>query len=318
MKVCSFLPAATQMMYDMELDHLLEGITFECPPKALSEKPPVVRCVLEGKEYSSIEIDKIFSASKASGKSLYYVDEELLQEIEPDIIFTQDVCDVCQIDTECTARSVAKLKKQPELISLTPQSLNDVFDNAITIAKAVGEEERAYAYLDGLQQRIHCIVDRLRKNKILPKRISLLEWIDPIYNCGHWIPHQIGYAGGIDMLSNPSGDSIRIDWEKIRKYDPEVLVIAPCGFDIQRASQEIHLLSEKEDWNDLTAVKGGNVFLVDFSYFTQSSAGTLVDGVELLAGLINPEIFEVPKKLSSKFCKLDEIHSLASIIQNGR
>lgn len=143
MKLCSFLPAATKMIYDMGLQDMLHGVTFECPPEALAEKPKVVRCVLEGKTYSSAEIDKIFSASKAQGKSLYYVDEPLLQQIQPDVIFTQDVCEVCQIDTACTAAAVAKLKKQPQLIPLTPQSLTDVFDTAITIAKSMGKEEIA-------------------------------------------------------------------------------------------------------------------------------------------------------------------------------
>ena len=301
MKSCSFLPAATQMIYDMGLDRMLEGVTFECPPKALKEKTPVVRCVLEGKEYTSAEIDRIFSASKAQGKSLYYVEEELLEEIAPDVIFTQDVCDVCQIDTECTSRAVAKLEKQPELISLTPQSLNDVFDNAVTIAKALGHEEAAYEYLSGLQNRIQNIVNKLRQHKVLPIRVSLLEWIDPIYNCGHWIPHQIAYAGGVDMLSNPSGDSIRIEWERIVKYDPEVLVIAPCGFDTERAVLELHHLTQKAGWGNITAVKEGKVFLADFDFFTQSSAGTLVDGIELLAGLFHPEIFEVPGPSKNKY-----------------
>lgn len=307
MKTCSFLPAATQMIYDMGLDGMLEGVTFECPGQALQEKPPVVRCVLEGKNYTSQEIDKIFSASKANGKSLYYVDEDLLHSIAPDVIFTQDVCDVCQIDTECTSRAVAKLPKQPELISLTPQSLHDVFDNAITIAKALGKEEVAYQYLGGLQKRIDTIIDRLREHKALARRVSLLEWIDPIYNCGHWIPHQIGYAGGVDMLSNPSGDSIRMEWERIAKYDPEVLVIAPCGFNIERAAEEIDILTRKKGWDQITAVKNREVYLVDFDLFTQSSAGTLVDGIEVLASLFHPEIFEVPQRLSHKVESIESV-----------
>src|SRR5882724_8131337 len=133
MKACSFLPAATKMIYDMGLQDLLHGVTFECPPEAAG-KPVLVRCMLEGKHYSSEEIDKIFSASKAQGKSLYYVEEELLQDIAPDIIFTQDVCDVCQIDTVCTAAAIARLEKQPALIPLTPSSLQDVFQTAVLIA----------------------------------------------------------------------------------------------------------------------------------------------------------------------------------------
>ena len=175
MVTCSFLPAATQMIYDMNLQHLLHGITFECPQVALAEKNKVVRCVLEGKNYSSIEIDKIFSASKAQGKSLYYVDEPLLSSIAPDIIFTQDVCEVCQIDTACTAAAVAKLEKQPTLVALTPNTLQDVFQTAITIASALGHEEAAYTYLSALQNRIDHVIDKLRANRVPPKRVMIME-----------------------------------------------------------------------------------------------------------------------------------------------
>ncbi|MEO6232794.1 MAG: ABC transporter substrate-binding protein [Ferruginibacter sp.] len=303
-KVCSFLPAATQMIYDMGLQHLLHGVTFECPKQALEEKQICVRYVLEGNTYSSIEIDKIFSASKAQGKSLYYVDDRVLRQIQPDIIFTQDVCEVCQIDTACTAAAVAKLDKQPTLVPLSPNNLTDVFNTAITIATAMGKEEAAYAYLAKLRSQIDFIIDELRRTKALPKRVLLMEWIAPIYNCGHWIPHQIAYAGGIDMLGNPGGDSIVTSWEKIKKYDPEVLVIAPCGFDIKRTRQEIDLLIELNGWSDLSAVKNGAVFIADYDLFTQPSAGTLVDGIALLAALFHPEIFSVPVHLRNKYAPL--------------
>ena len=305
LKVCSFLPAVTQMIYDMGLQEHLYGITFECPARALQEKRPVVRCIFEGKNYSSQEIDVFFSASKHQGKKLYYVDETLLAEIAPDIIFTQDICDVCQIDMACTSAAVAKLEKQPRLISISPASLTDVFDNAVTIAKILGKEETAYRYLAKLHKRIDGVVDTLRASKVLPKRVTLLEWLSPIYSCGHWIPHQIGYAGGIDMLSNPSGDSIVTFWEKIVRYDPEVLVIAPCGFTIDRTLQEIHLLREKEGWATLQAVQNEAVFIADFDLFTQSSAGTLVDGIEVLAGLFHPKVITIPKKLSHRVKRLD-------------
>ncbi len=306
-KACSFLPAATQMIYDMGLDHLLHGITFECPPKALLEKQKVVRCIMEGKTLTSTEIDTLFSASKREGKSLYYVDEPILQKIEPDVIFTQDTCEVCQIDTACTAAAVSKLSKLPKLISLSPNSLQDVFDCAITIATALNEEASAYNYLTPLQDRLKFILDKLRAHKAPLKRVMLMEWIEPIYNCGHWIPHQIAYAGGVDMLSNPSGDSIVTQWDKIKLYDPEVLVIAPCGFHIQRAQEELFLLKQKSGWNNLLAVKLGQVYLADYDLFTQPSASTLVSGVELLAALFHPTIFTVPLHLKDKYLSLDNI-----------
>ena len=199
MVALSFLPAATRMIYDMGLQEYLQGVTFECFPDALAEKPKVVRCLLEGNHYSSIEIDRIYSTSKAQGKSLYYVDEDLLWKLQPDVIFTQDVCEVCQIDTACTREAVAKLEKQPLLIPLTPKDLNDVYQTAIIIGFALGKEEAAYSYLSSLQKRSDHILDILRLHKMPLKPVMLMEWIDPIYNCGHWIPNQIAQAGGIDI-----------------------------------------------------------------------------------------------------------------------
>jgi iron complex transport system substrate-binding protein len=304
LKACSFLPAATQMIYDMGLQPHLQGVTFECPPIALQEKQKVVRCMLEGKNYSSAEIDKIFSASKAQGKSLYYVDEDLLQIIQPDVIFTQDVCEVCQIDTACTAAAVAKLENTPLLIPLTPRNLDDVYSTAIIIASALGEEEAAYRYLADLKKRTGLILDTLRAHSMPLKRAMLMEWIEPVYNCGHWIPFQIAQAGGIDMLSNPSGDSIVTPWEKIVKYNPEVLIIAPCGFQVKRSLEEIHLLTQKQGWDGIQAVQDKNVYVLDYDLFTQPSASTLVDGIELLAALFHPQLFNVPQHLQHKFVNL--------------
>lgn len=301
MKASSFLPAVTQMIYDLNLQHLLEGITFECPPRALGEKEVVVRCVLEGKNYSSREIDRIFSASMAEGRSLYYVEEDKLKAIAPDVVFTQDVCEVCQIDTQTTARAVAKLPNRPELVQISPDSLQDVYDSVLTIAKTLGAEETGLQYLAGIQKRLDAVTDTLRQHRLPFKRVALLEWIDPIFNCGHWIPHQLGHAGGIDMLSNPSGDSIRIPWEKIVRYDPEVIIIAPCGYKIDRTAQDLKFLRAKKEWNTLTAVRNGAVYLADYEFFTQPSASTVTDGIELLAALINPDVFEVPEHLKTRY-----------------
>jgi iron complex transport system substrate-binding protein len=299
-KACSFLPAATQMIYDMKLQHTLKGVTFECPWPAREEKAVVVRCVLEGHHYSSAEIDKIFSASKAQGKTLYYIEEALLQQIQPDVVFTQDVCEVCQIDTVCTAAAINKLSVRPEIVPLTPSGLQDVFLCAITIGKVLNEEEKALRYVADLQQRIDNIVDELRRARTLPARVMVMEWINPIYNCGHWIPDQVALAGGIDMLGNPKGDSVVTPWEKIVRYDPEVLIIAPCGFETARTKEEIYLLTKRQAWNELQAVKNDRVFIVDYDLFTQPSASTLVSGIEVLAALFHPQLFSLPEGTLSK------------------
>jgi iron complex transport system substrate-binding protein len=295
-KICSFLPAATSMIYEMGLENQLVGVTFECH----SDKPKVVRSYLEGTNHTSQEIDQIVSQSKAQGKSLYYIDDSLLASLAPDIIFTQDVCDVCQIDTSHVARSVYKLAKEPELIPLIPRNLDDIYQNVITIAKAFDQEERGYELLAKLKKRTDFILDTLRKNNAPLKRVMVMEWLDPIYNCGHWIPYQIAQAGGVDMLSNPSGYSVVTAWEKILLYNPEVLVVAPCGFDVNRSSQELEALTKLEGWDTLQAVQNNAVFLADADLFTQPST-TVVDGIELLAALFHPDLFEVPKKLENKY-----------------
>jgi iron complex transport system substrate-binding protein len=212
---------------------------------------------------------------------------------------------VCQIDTVCTAAAVARLEKQPNLISLSPNNLQDVFECAITIARALGKEEVAYSYLAGLQQKTDQILDKLRENKSPLKRVMLMEWIEPVYNCGHWIPFQIAAAGGVDMLSNPAGDSIVTPWEKIVKYNPEVLVIAPCGFDQKRTLEEMSLLTTKTGWDDLEAVKNNQVYIADFDMFTQPSVGTLVEGIEALACMFHPQIFKTDENIAKKFVKLN-------------
>ncbi len=289
------------MIYDMNLQDSLEGITFECPAVALAEKQPVVRCVMEGKNYTSDEINTLFSNSKATGESLYYVEEALLAKIAPDIIFTQDVCEVCQIDTKCTASAVEKLEKQPELIPINPESLQDVFESIGIIASAMKNEEAGKVYLEGLLERVEAIIDKQREFRVQAKSVLLLEWIDPLFNCGHWIPHQIGYAGGIDLLSHPAGDSIVIDWEKIVKYNPEVLVIAPCGYTQETTLKDMRFLTEREEWNSLRAVQNKAVFIADFDMFTQPSASTLVNGIEVLAHLFHSDVFNAPVGLEHKY-----------------
>jgi len=130
--------------------------------------------------------------------------------------------------------------------------------------------------------------------------VMVLEWMEPLYNCGHWIPYQVAQAGGVDMLSNPGGDSIVTPWEKILKYNPEVLVMAPCGFTTQSTLEELSLMTSRTGWNELRAVQNQAVYLADYDLFTQPSAGTLTDGIEMLAALFHPELFTVPDHLQHK------------------
>ncbi|MCL6524257.1 MAG: ABC transporter substrate-binding protein [Thermoflavifilum sp.] len=308
MKVCSFIPAVTQMIYDMGLQDMLYGVTFECPPQARAEKQVLVHCIWEGREWNGEEIDRMYSAAKASGQSIYWVEEELLQAIAPDIIFTQDVCEICQIDTRCTAAAIARLPKQPKLISISAADLDEVFESAILIAREMGREEAAYAYLSELRRRQDEILEKLYKQRMPLRKVALIEWLHPLYNCGHWIPFQIACAGGIDLLSHPRGDSIVMPVEKLIKYDPEIIVFAPCGYTVAQTRAELNRLRASGqglisdlNWQQLQAVRHHRVYLASYDLFTQPSASTLVDGICLLAGLFHPDLFTVPEHLQDKY-----------------
>jgi iron complex transport system substrate-binding protein len=284
MKACSFLPAATEIIKSLSLEKDLVGITFECA----SDKPKVVRSHLEGNHLTSDEIDKIVAQSQVAGNSLYYIDEPLLAQLAPDVIFTQDVCEVCQISTAQVTRAVHKLPNPPKLVPLLPKTLADVFENVRTIAGALGHAEGGEILLQRLAGRMAVVAARLAGRPV--RKVLLLEWISPLYNCGHWIPDQIIAAGGIDEMANPAGYSVKMDAAQLRAYDPEVIVIAPCGFSIARAKEEAHLMQKMPHWGSLQAVQNGEVYFANADLFTCPGTG-LITGIETLAALFHPTVF---------------------------
>jgi len=302
LKICSFFPAATTMIQQLGLEEHLFGVTFECP----SDKPAIIRSHIEGHNMSSLEIDQTLSDYHKKGEYLYYIDEELLQDIAPDIIITQDVCEVCQIGTSKTRSAIAKLKKQPKIISLNPRNLQDVYQNAQSIAKALDKEKNAVKLLLELNNRTTTITNKLQANKAPTRTVLVVEWIDPLYCCGHWIPDQIKFAGGNDLFAKPEGYSSILTWDKVLKYNPEVIVIAPCGFNIDRASSELKILTSKTGWQDLKAVKNNEVYLADADLFTQPST-KLVDGIELLAHLFHPQIFKYQEAFKNIYTNINQL-----------
>jgi len=298
MIVCSFLPAATRTIHDLGLSEMLYGVSFECPPGP-EQQEVVVRCQLPAENRSSRELDRMFSQAQAREEALYSVDAEALQRIAPDLIFTQDICSVCQLDQATAAAAIGQLPKLPILVSLSAQNLKEVFADCFRIGSALGHGPRALAFLRELDTRLDLV--RIGIRKAQRKKIALLEWMDPLYSCGHWIPDQIAQAGGCDDLSHPGGYSSRVPWQDLLHYDPEILVIAPCGFPVERTLKEAPALAKKRGWNRLRAVRNRQVFLADAELFTQPSAGSLTDGIELLAHLIHPGIFPAPHGLEKKW-----------------
>lgn len=295
MRICSLLPGATEIAFALGLGDEVVGVTHECdyPPEA-RQKSVVVHSVIDSNRMTSLEIDRWVSERLRSNQGLYMIDQERLREAAPDVILTQGLCDVCAIDYNEVARTAETLAKKPKIVSLTPNCLTDVLDDVARVGEATGQHHRAERLVQELKQRISVVRERTAQLSTRP-RIACLEWFDPIYAAGHWIPEMIELAGGRDVLGQKGKASEKIQWKQVVELAPEVIVLMPCGFDIQRTANEAATLERLDGWHDLPAVKTGKVFAVNGHAFFSRPGPRLVDGLEILASIIHPEIFPMQK-----------------------
>ena len=300
-RIVSFLPSATEIACALGLADSIVGITHECDyPPEIKRKPVVVRNALPIETMTQSEIDRAVSERMRSGQSLYQIDEELLRRLAPDLILTQDLCQVCAPSGNEVSQVIKALPQAPQILWLTPQSLGEIFDNVRELGAATGrtaEAERLTANCDErlaqLRKRIETVTER--------PRVFCLEWLDPVYASGHWVPELVKLAGGIDELGRERGDSVRVSWDDVSAWDPEVLVIMPCGFNLQQTMQQISNTfgdhASSHQFFELSAVKNGRVYAVDANSYFARPGPRVVEGAELLARLIHPSLFasEVPK-----------------------
>jgi iron complex transport system substrate-binding protein len=291
MRIVSLLPSATEIVYLLRLGNQLTGVSHECdyPPDAL-RKPKIVKAALGSHRMSSREIDDAVLALRTQGEGVYQIDLEALRAADPSLILTQEICDVCATPYAQVQEAVTKLPRKPEILSLNPQRLDDVLQDIQRVGDATGRVKEAEAVRRLLQERIQGVTERARLAKVRPK-VFCLEWLDPIMASGHWVPEMVALAGGIDALGECGAPSRRIAWDRVLAFAPEVLVLMPCGFDIERTLQEVHLLTALPGWEGLPAVQKGQVFAVNGHAYYNRSGPRLVDGLEILAHMIHPELF---------------------------
>lgn len=289
MKACSFLPGATDMIQRMGLTEQLVGVTFEC--HAAEGTPRVVRSVLEGKQLSSEEIDRVVQEHMRSDTPLYSIEMELLEELSPDVIFTQHVCNVCQIGTAVVEQAICGLDKPAKIVPLVPRTFEEVLGNALTIASELGDPAAGLRHVTEVRERCRHVQACVAGTSV---RVAFIEWIEPVFNSGHWIPDMVALAGGLDVLGVPGGHSGPIDWARVVDSDPDVIVVAPCGLPLDQAERDMAALAAKPGWSELRAVRAGRVYLVHPDLFTCPST-SLVEGVELLAALLHPEHAVMPE-----------------------
>ncbi|HZG84463.1 ABC transporter substrate-binding protein [Paenibacillus sp.] len=299
-RACSFLPAATEIVKALGLEASLVGATFECdaPPAV----PRIVRSALEGRTLTSGEIDEAVRSAAAAGETLYRIDEPLLREAAPDVIFTQHLCGVCQIGTATAEAAVADWASPPRIVPLVPHTLEEVLACIGTVARELGAPEAGERLLASLRARLAAAA---AATEGVPRVEALfLEWIDPLFRAGHWIPDQIAAAGGVDRLAVPGGRSGALSWDDALALDPEAIVVAPCGLTLEQAAAEARAsLAGRPGWSGLRAVAAGRVYAADANLFTMPGA-SLVDGVELLAALFHPKRFPLPERLRGSFVRL--------------
>jgi iron complex transport system substrate-binding protein len=287
-RTVSMLPAATEIVGALGLMEQLLAVSHECDhPAEANLRPRVTHCEIYGMGLASAEIDRWVSARIQSGDSLYTLDEELLRRLEPDLILTQRLCDVCAPAYGSVAALAETLPSRPEVLNLEPRLLGEIFEGFEIVANAMGHPGRGIEALRPLDVRIDRAnrrVDGLRKPTAF-----IMEWIEPIYNSGHWNPELISWAGGTAVLSPEKAYSVRIPWEDLRTADPEVLVIACCGHGVERTLQDIPLLKKLPGWNSLHAVRNRRVFVADGSAYFSRPGPRIVDTLEILAGLLHPK-----------------------------
>jgi iron complex transport system substrate-binding protein len=290
MRILSLLPSATEIVYALGLGDNLVGVSHECdyPPEAKTK--PVVSTSELSSTLRSAEIHGAVSAHRHPAHSLYRLDEQLLRQIDPEVILTQELCSVCAIPV-AQVRDAARILEGPcRIISLEPNNLRQILDNILTVGEVTGQEERARAVILGLQERIDQVA-AVASRAVSRPRVFCMEWMDPPMAGGHWVPEMIRLAGGTDGLAKEGAPSTVIPWDRVVEYDPEVLVVMPCGYKIERTLSEMDLLSTRPGWDDLPAVRAGRVYIVDSpSYFSRPGPRTIT-GLEMLAEIIHPELF---------------------------
>lgn len=290
-QIVSFLPSATEMACALGLSDQLVGITHECDyPPEVRGKAIVVRKALPIETMSQREIDVAVSERMREGRSLYEVDEKLLEKLAPDLILTQDLCQVCAPSGNEVTQALNLLPKKPQILWLTPNSLDQIFANLLELGEATGHTKKAEELVAEGRGRLQKI-EAVTQNLSVRPRVFCMEWLDPVYCSGHWVPEMVKIAGGLDALSKAGADSVRIPWDDVVEWKPEVLVVTPCGFNLEQTIQQSRRLFTYPRWSTLPAVRNGRVFAVDANSYFARPGPRVVDGTELLAHLIHPELF---------------------------
>ena len=302
-RIVTFLPSATELIYSLGADDKLFGVTHECNyPSGAKTKPRVISSVFDPASMSSKQIDDKICQLMTDGKEIYNLNRENLLDAKPDLIISQNICEVCSAHTEHVKMAVDMLEKKPKVYTMDPHGVNEILVSIMDISKMIGKEKEGNELVDSLSKRLDFVKSKTFEER--PKVVAI-EWVDPFFTSGHWIPEMIESAGGENLISTEKMPSRKMKLEEIQEVNPDIIVMMPCGFDVKRTISEYNsVLAENPDWNELKAVKENNVYAVDAnSYFSKPSLRTIT-GIEVLAKIIHPDVFGDLQLPESSFAKI--------------
>ena len=302
MRICSLLPSATDIVFALGLGNQLVAITHECEVPAGAPPVPVITAsTVATAGRKSREIHNHVTAAMHSGSSLYALNQDLLEHLDPDLILTQELCEVCAISYKEVSAAVHRLEvrlpAQRRVLSLEPHRLGDILTIIEHVGQAAGVPERAQRLVHELQCQLDQVTAVTRRVAVR-RRVYAMEWLDPPYTAGHWVPEMIRLAGGDDALATEGPASVVLSWEQIAQYDPDVLILMPCSFSLERTLEELETWERPPGWSHFSAVQSGHVYAVDgAAYFSRSGPRTF-EGLQILGEILHPDLF--PRRTSDE------------------
>ncbi len=291
MRIVSLLPSATEIVYALGLGDSLVGVSHMCDYPAEARGLPIVsRSVRSKSHLSSAEIDAIIQQARAAGNPVYIIDGDLLRRLQPDLILTQELCEVCAVGAGSVFETAGKvLDYEPEILSIRPASLDDIYGNIQRIGDAAGVAEKAKRVVGDLQDRASYVAERAAGG--LRPRVFCIDWLEPLRNTGQWTPELVELAGGEEGLAEKWGKSREVGWDEVLDYQPDYVMVMPCAFNMDRTILEAARLAERDEWNSLNAVREGRVYLFD-GQIPSRHGPRVIDVLEGLAEAMRPDRFD--------------------------
>ncbi len=289
MRICSLIPGATEVIAALGLEHQLVGISHECDyPSSIRQVPVMIEALVEAEHTTSGAIDQRVKDLLAAGRQLYQLREEAFRQARPDLILTQDLCHVCSVTPAQLTRVMHSLHHRPEMLTLSPTTLQDVIHDIERIARAVDAVPKGAALAADLRERLERVRLRTKQIGIRP-RVVCLEWLDPLYVAGHWVPEMVDLAGGLNVLGSKDSPSYQTTWDAVTTAQPDVVIVMPCGYSVDRTRVELQRVGPVQAAWQRARTAWPNMYIVDAGSYFSRPGPRLIDGVELLAAIFHPD-----------------------------